>query len=113
MSPSDTPKWHRYLRFWRANVAADVDAEIAFHVDERARELVQAGTSPTDARRKALAEFGDVERARVTLRSMDERHLAGTRRTEAFADAWHDVRVAARSLRRTPGFVAIVSITLA
>lgn len=110
---SDTPKWHRYLRFWRANVAADVDAEIAFHVDARAQEFVDAGASPEDARRQAVAEFGDVERARQTLRMMDEQHIAGVRRGAAFTDVWHDVRVAIRSLRRSPGFVAVVSITLA
>jgi predicted permease len=110
---SDTKKWHRYLRFWRANVAADVDAEIAFHVEARAQELVDAGAVPDDARRRALAEFGDVERARHTLRAMDERHIADVRRGAAFADGWQDVRVAVRSLRRSPGFVAVVSITLA
>jgi predicted permease len=110
---SDSPKWHRYLRFWRANVAADVDAEIAFHVDARTQELVDTGATPEHARRQALAEFGDVERARATLRSMDERHIADVRRGAAFADVWQDVRVAVRSLRRAPGFVAVVSITLA
>jgi len=113
MSPSESPKWHRYLRFWRANVAADVDDEIAFHVDARAQELVDAGVDPAEARRRALAEFGDVERARATLRSMDERHLAGERRGAMLTDVWQDVRIAARSLGRSPGFVAVVSITLA
>jgi predicted permease len=110
---SDTPKWHRYVRFWRVNVADDVDAEIAFHVDARAQELVDAGATPEHARRQALAEFGDVERARTTLRAMDERHIADVNRGAAFADVWQDVRVAVRSLRRSPGFVAVVSITLA
>jgi putative ABC transport system permease protein len=113
MSPSESPKWHRYLRFWRANVAADVDDEIAFHVDARAQELVDAGVDAAEARRVALEEFGDVDRARDTLRTMDERHLAGERRGAMLTDAWQDVRIAARSLRRSPGFVAVVSITLA
>src|ERR1700752_207413 len=107
MSKHDSAKWHRYLRFWRANVSADVDDEIAFHVDARQQELVDAGHSATDARRRSLEEFGDVERARVTLRAMDERHLTGTRRNEVMADVWQDVRVAIRSLSRSPGLVAI------
>ena len=71
MERSSADKWHRYLRFWRANVGADVDDEIAFHVDARTSELVEAGIDPAEARRRALAEFGDVERARSVLRSMD------------------------------------------
>ena len=113
MSTHDVPKWHRYLRFWRTNVEADVDAEIAFHVDERARELIAAGVASQRAREQALREFGDVDRARSTLRTMDEAHLAGVRRVELFADVWQDVRVATRSLARSPGLVAIIAITLA
>src|SRR3954470_24734666 len=110
MRMSDTPKWHRYLRFWQVNVAADVDAEIAFHVDARVQELVERGATADHAHRQALAEFGDVERARQTLRAMGELHMVGVRRNAAFMDVLQDVRVAARSLRRAPGFVAVVSI---
>ena len=113
MSNQDSAKWHRYLRFWRANVSADVDDEIAFHVDARQQELIDAGHNTAEARRRALEEFGDVERARVTLRAMDERHLSGTRRNEVLADVWQDVRIAIRSLSRSPGLVAIVALTLA
>src|SRR5687767_4731102 len=100
---NESRKWHRYLRFWRANVAADVDDEIAFHVDARTQELIDAGASESEARRRALTEFGDVEHARTMLRAMDERHLAGARRSAIFTDVWQDVRIAARSLSRAPG----------
>ena len=76
MAGDDTRKWHRYLHFWRANIAADVDAEIAFHVDARTEELCDAGLERTAARAQALREFGDVDLARRTLRSMDEQHAA-------------------------------------
>ena len=59
MSAGDTPKWHRYLRFWRSNVGADVDDELAFHVDARAQELREAGMEAAAARARAVAEFGD------------------------------------------------------
>jgi predicted permease len=110
---SDLPSWHRYLRFWRSNVGADVDDEIAFHVDARAAELVDAGVDPDTARTRALREFGDVDRARHTLRAMDEHHYAGQRRSELLLDFWQDVRVAIRSLARSPGFVVVVALTLA
>jgi predicted permease len=106
-------KWHRYLRFWRINVGADVDAEIAFHVDARTQELIEEGLDARVARTQALREFGDVDRARGVLRAMDERYAAQSRRAEVFTDLWQDVRIAARSLRRTPGFVATVAFTLA
>jgi putative ABC transport system permease protein len=67
MSAGDTPKWHRYLRFWRSNVGADVDDELAFHVDARAQELREAGMEAAAARARAVAEFGDVERTRLRL----------------------------------------------
>jgi len=113
MSERESSKWHRYLRFWRPNVAADVDDEIAFHVDARTSELVDAGIDRAEARRRALTEFGDVERARSVLRSMDEQHETQSRRHELFIDLWQDVRIASRSLARAPGFVAVVTLTLA
>jgi hypothetical protein len=57
---SESPKWHRYLPFWRANVAADVDEEITFHVEARAQELIDAGATPTtldDARSPSSATW--------------------------------------------------------
>jgi predicted permease len=113
MERSSSAKWHRYLRFWRADVGADVDDEIAFHVDARTNELIDAGVDGSEARRRALAEFGDVERARAVLRAMDERHETQAHRNELFIDLWQDVRVAARSLGRSPGFVGVITLTLA
>ena len=109
----DTAKWHRYLRFWRADVAADVDAELTFHVDARTEELCEAGLDRAAARARALREFGDVERTRRTLRAMDERHAAGMRRAGWLADLARDGRVALRALARSPGLVAVVALTFA
>jgi predicted permease len=112
-SQPPSPKWHRYLRFWRGNVAADVDDEIAFHLDARTEELIVAGMTPADARDAALREFGDVTRARTTLRDMDEHHATRRRQLDRLGDTWQDVRVAVRSLRRSPGLVVVVALTLA
>ena len=113
MPGDDTRKWHRYLHFWRANIAADVDAELAFHVDARTEELCAEGLEPSAARAQALREFGDVDRTRRTLQAMDERHAADARRAHLFADLGRDIRVAFRSLTRSPGLVAVVVLTFA
>jgi putative ABC transport system permease protein len=113
MRGRSSSKWHRYLRFWRADVAADVDDEITFHVDARTQELCDAGLDPAAARRQALREFGDIDRARQTLRDMDERHAALARHAHLATDLVRDVRVAIRALARSPGLVATVAVTLA
>ena len=113
MPGDDTRKWHRYLYFWRADIAADVDAELAFHVDARTDELCAAGLERSAARAQALREFGDVDLARRTLRSMDEQHAASARRAHLAGDLLGDIRVAARALRRSPGLVVIVGLTFA
>ena len=111
MPRNDTAKWHRYLRFWRANVGADVDDELSFHIDARVQELRERGLSADAARAEALREFGDVEQMRNTLRAMDERHAAAERRVHVADDLLRDARVALRGLRRSPGLVAVVTLT--
>src|SRR5215207_879032 len=113
MTGPDTRKWHRYLTFWRADIAADVDAELSFHVDARTEELCSLGVERSAARAQALREFGDVDLARRTLRSMDEQHAASERRAHLASDILGDVRVAIRALRRSPGLVAVVVLTFA
>ena len=113
MPANETRKWHRYLYFWRANIAADVDAELTFHVDARTEELCAEGLGASAARSQALREFGDVDLTRRTLQAMDERHAADARRAHVFADIARDVRVAFRSLTRSPGLVAVVVLTFA
>ena len=47
------PRWRRYLRFWRADVRADVDDELAFHLDMRRRDLEARGLADDVARDEA------------------------------------------------------------
>ena len=41
------PAWRRYLTFWKIDRAADVDAELEFHVASRVEEV---GAGPPDYR---------------------------------------------------------------
>jgi putative ABC transport system permease protein len=80
--PIGTPRWRRYLRFFRPNIQADIDDEIRFHFDARIDELISQGVSLDDAHRRAVEEFGDVHAVTQELRVID-RGLARRRdRTE-------------------------------
>src|SRR5689334_11124795 len=97
------------LRFrfpWRSarHIGEDVDAELRFHLEARAEELVAHGASPEAARAQALREFGDVDDAREYMRTIDRRTEDAHRRRGSFADLRQDVRYAVRALRAAPLF---------
>ena len=101
-------RWHRYLRFWRRDVRADVDDEIRFHFEARIDELVAHGLGPDEARHQASAEFGDVDEIRRGLVEIGDR-VARRQERGAWLEALRqDVVYSARALRRTP----VVSLTI-
>lgn len=83
----------------------ELDEEMRFHLDMEIAARVKLGMTAEDARRTALVAFGGVDRAVEA-----HRDARGTRFVE---ETVADIRYAARSLARTPGFVAVSIITLA
>ncbi|HVB37003.1 MAG TPA: ABC transporter permease, partial [Vicinamibacterales bacterium] len=108
-----TSGWRRWLRIWRRSAAADVDAELRFHLDERTEELVAAGLTWSAARSQAEAEFGDLEAARAQLGEIDRRIAERQRRAEWWETIAQDLRHTLRGLARSPGFTVMVVVTLA
>ncbi len=100
-------------RFWRARVEDEVDAELDFHVEMRARELVEQGMRPTEAREAAVRRFGDITRVNATCRAIGKRRDHEMRRTEYFSELTHDVTFACRQLASSPGFTLVAVVTLA
>lgn len=96
----------RFLNlFRRRRHAREMDDEMRFHIEMEAAELEHAGLSPDEARRRALATFGGVQRYK------EEGHESrgGTR----LEDLVRDVKYAVRSLSRTPGYTVVVVLTIA
>ncbi len=105
--------WRRYLRFWGPRAEADVDDELAFHIDMRARDYMERGMSEAEARRAATRRLGDVAQARaqcIAITSRRERRMTRAQLIDAFV---HDVRYAWRTLGRQKGWTAVAVITLA
>jgi predicted permease len=111
--PRRSPRWRRYLRLGQPNVRADVDDELAFHLDMRTERNIALGMSPDEARREAEQRFGGVAPVRDVLVDHDARRHARTERAELFSDLIHDVRFGLRSLLRAPAFTIAAALTLA
>jgi putative ABC transport system permease protein len=84
---------------------AELDDEIQAHLRLLADDRVRGGMSREDAMLAARREFGGVEQMKETYR--DQRGLPSI---ECFV---RDLRLALRTLSRSPGFAAAVTVTLA
>ncbi|MFI5232380.1 MAG: ADOP family duplicated permease [Gemmatimonadales bacterium] len=89
----------------RARRDAELDAEIAAHLDMDIQQRIARGQSPVDALRSAEKDFGNL----VTVREVTTDMWSG----ETMHQIMQDFRHAIRSLARVPGFTAIAILTLA
>ncbi len=83
----------------------DLDRELRFHLEEQIEENISAGMSREEARRAALRSLGGTAQIGEECRDM--------RRTSYIETLWNDLRFALRILGRTPGFTAILLLTMA
>jgi putative ABC transport system permease protein len=81
-----------------------LDEEFRAHIDCLTEENLRAGMTPVEARRQAMLTFGPVESLKEQYR--DQRGLPIVETIS------RDLRFAARSLRREPGFTALTIVML-
>ncbi len=97
----------RLRSLWRgADLDRELDDELRDHLERQIEAFVAGGMSPDEARTRAMRAIGGIEQRKEQMR--DQRRVA------IVENLLRDARLAARQLRKQPGFTftAIVSLAL-
>jgi macrolide transport system ATP-binding/permease protein len=89
----------------RTRLESEMDAELRFHIEACANDLVRDGIPREEALRRARVAFGGIEQVKEACRD-----VRGTSFVEGVVQ---DARYGLRILRRNPGFAAAAIATLA
>ena len=98
MTPRIGSNWRRYLFFWGPRPERDVDDELAFHVQARIDEYIEAGLDPEAARAATLARLGDLTRYRGETLAIEQQEHRRRTMSEVMHSIIGDIRFGARQL---------------
>jgi predicted permease len=92
------------MRFRRTRAEEQLNKELRYHYEKLIRDSIAAGIDEAEARRLAQLEFGGLEQIKEECRDV---------RGRWFEDLGKDLHYAARTLRRSPGFLLVSVMSLA
>ena len=117
------PEWTADLRARLSGLGltaareAEIIEELSQHLDDRYEELRASGSSDADARRLALEDLSEREALAQRMRALSQTHspapiVHGQPSKRRMHGLWEDLRYAGRTMRKQPGFTALVVLTL-
>jgi predicted permease len=105
--------WRARPRPFEASPEAQVDDELAFHMEQRVRDYIARGMSPEAARAAAFERLGDLAGVRQECTDMLSEDQLAERRRDWLDDLRQDIRFGVRSALRAPMFSLLAVVTLA
>jgi predicted permease len=96
-----------------AQVDAQVNDELQFHIEERIEELMAQGRTRQEAEAEARRRFGDVARWRKEASAIDRGQARDEQRADLLDTLRRETRQGLRALLRAPGFSLVALLTLA
>jgi putative ABC transport system permease protein len=103
----------RWSRIFRADARAEVEDELAFHLERRVQENMARGMEPEAARTAAAQRLGDLQSVQNECTALLKSERRAEARSYLMKMSWLDFRLGFRMLVKYPGLTIVGGLAIA